>query len=402
MKKIKVSDLKVGTRFTKPVYLDGENIFLNANVPVSESDLQRLKKFGFSEVLSLGDIIDDIQTIEPNQSNNNKTKINEYTFSSESIARDPHATIVSSNALLKSIYTQIQRNQPSFNAIYHSAFEVVQSNYKKIESNKPIEIQSIREVAEELINFVKINPSFSFYLLQMNPEGYYLFNHVIYATFYTIMMGFALDYSRPKMIDLVIGSLLADVGMAKVPGAISEKPKEFTEEDWRVIKKHPLLGYQILAKINKLKNTHAIIALEHHEYFDGTGYPQKLSKGNIDEIARVHTIADNFAAMIMGRPHRAKSLPYQVMRNIISTNMHKYDVSLLKVFLNKMSMYPIGSYAELSDNTSGIILDANNNKPLRPSIIILLDAKKLRLREPRFINLTEEPNLSIIKAIEPF
>ncbi|HMV45348.1 MAG TPA: HD domain-containing phosphohydrolase [Leptospiraceae bacterium] len=382
MKVIKISDLKVGSKFTKPLYLDKDSIFINANTAVSEADIKRLNKFGFKEVLTSGELI--------------KEDSPEIVLDTNTFPTTEHDFKL---LQLKNIHLQIEKSIPSFEAVFKDSFIVMQALFRKISEDKPFDINPVRDVADKLVDHVKANNHLCYCLIQHTPSGYYLYNQVVYATLFALLIGHLLEYSRPRMIDLAISGLLADIGMAKIPSIISEKNATLTEDEFKVIKKHPLFGYQILTKVLKLKNALGLVALQHHENFDGTGYPQRIQKKEIDEFARVFTIADNFAAHILDRPWRKALLPYEAMKNMISLNTNKYDLTYIRLFLNKVAMYPVGSWVELSDASKAIVIDSNPNKPLRPSLMVVKNSNGVKIKDSTFINLSEEDKIYITKAI---
>jgi HD-GYP domain-containing protein (c-di-GMP phosphodiesterase class II) len=376
MKIIKISDLKVGTRYTKPLLLDRENIFLNEKIFITESDISRLTKFGFTEVITYGELVDEA-AIKSSESTDDIHKLK-----------------------LQSTHQIIMKHKEEFYKIYKESYDTIQSFYRKIAEDKQPELNVVRHAAEAIVDHVRVNPNVSYLLLFHHVEGYYLYNQIVRATFFSVIIAIAMDYSRPKLADLALSSLLGDVGMAKIPAYISEKNGTLNEEEYKVIKKHPLFGYQVLTKTFKLKNSLGAIALQHHENYDGSGYPQKLKKQEIDEQSCIFSIADNFSALISNRPWRRKFLPYDAMKTMISVTMHKFDLNILRIFLNKISMYPIGSYIELSNGSIGQVVDSNNAKMLRPSLIIIRDADGEVPRMDTFLNLEIEQGIYITKAIE--
>lgn len=388
MRSIKTTDLKVGTKYSKPLYLDKDSVFINANTPISESDITRLNKFGFKEVLTLGELVEEIVAAK-----NNMVLDANIAFSNS----EAEFKVIQ----LKNTFIQIQKIIPVFEEVYKEAFKTVQTIYRKIADDKPIELNAVRDLAERIVDHVKANPHLAYCLISRVNDGYYLYNQVLFSSFFASMIGNLSEYSKPKLIDLGISSILADIGMAKVPSIISEKNAALTEEEFKIIKKHPLIGYQHLTKVMKMKNTLALVALQHHENFDGTGYPQKISKKDIDEASRIFTVADTFSAHILDRPWRKGTLPYDSMKSMISVNNHKYDLTFVRVFLNKIAMYPTGSWVELADGRKAIVIEGNATKPLRPVIMVLLNADGSKLREPVFINLATDDKSFITKAIFP-
>ncbi|MCB1140694.1 MAG: HD-GYP domain-containing protein [Leptospiraceae bacterium] len=376
MKSLKVSDLVVGGRYSKPIYLDQESIFINANITITESDVQKLKKFGLTEVFTDGVLLGK----------------------DESIVDEPPSN-PSQNKLYQ-LYKQTVKFKTDFQRTYNDVFLFVQNMYRKTSEDKSIEVAEIRSTAELILDHVKSNPNFLFFLLNHFEEGYYLYNQTVKSTFYAVSIGTILEYSRPKLLDLCMAGLVADIGMAKIPSTVSEKNGTLNEEEYKVIKKHPLIGYQILTKNIKLKGSLANIALQHHENYDGSGYPQRLKKSDVDEASYIYSIADNFSSMTSNRPWRRKFLPYDALKTMISVVMNKFDLKILRLFLSRISMYPIGSYVELSDGSIGQVLDSNQTQMLRPSLFIVRAHDGKIPKKNQFINLVDDTQIYITKAVD--
>ncbi|MDZ4726721.1 MAG: HD domain-containing phosphohydrolase [Leptospira sp.] len=391
MRKIPVYDLVPGSKFTKSVYLDKDTVLVSARQPITQQDLDRLKQFGISFVLTEGEPVLGIE--EDKSSGGANTGY--FDTNLPLLQDDEHS------ARYKYILEKANTNKVEFSAVFKDAFELVQKTYRSASEGKYTEIREFREIAERIADHVKGNPQLPILLLSHSHSGYYLYTHICYATFYAVLLGNYLEFSRPKLIDLALASLFADMGMVTVPEEVSEKKGTLTELDLKTIKRHPVTGYQILTQRLKLKNSLAIVSLQHHEAVDGSGYPQKILANQIEELTKVFMIADQFAAMIMPRPYRQAILPYDTMKIMISENVNRYDLKMVRLFLNKLSMFPIGSGVCLSDNRIGIVIDSNRDKPLRPVIRITKDDLGNRMKLLEFVDLMRDLNTYIQKAV-PF
>jgi ribonuclease P protein subunit RPR2 len=132
--------------------------------------------------------------------------------------------------------------------------------------------------------------------------------------------------------DAQYGFLLHDAGKVGVPERILGKPGPLTAAEWRVMRTHPLIGYQIVAGIPFLKNA-AEIVRSHHEMFDGSGYPEGLKRDEIPLPARVFSVVDAFDAMTTDRPYRAAlSIDYALaeLRKMAGT---QFDPEMVAVFV---------------------------------------------------------------------
>jgi HD-GYP domain-containing protein (c-di-GMP phosphodiesterase class II) len=382
MKAIRIEDLVVGNRYTKPIYLDNENVFINANTPITENDLQKLKKNSIKEVFSDGEKISD-KSSSPKKF-------------SDSLPADPN------KAILKLLHMNTEKSRTEFENVYKTAFLAVQDFYRKFSEDRQADVNSIRTAGDKIYDFTKVYPNFPYLLLNHREEGYYLYNHSVKATFYTMLIAYALDFSKPRALELAFSSLIADCGMAKVPSNISEKKGTLTESEYKIVQKHTVTAYQYLTKVMKLRHNQAVVSLQHHENYDGTGYPSKINKTEIDEITCIYSLADNFSALISDRPWRKKFLPYDAMKTMISVTMNKFDLNILRIFLNKISIYPVGSFVELSDGSIAKVLEANNTKMLRPSIYTVKDSSGNPPLSEQYFNLALENDITITKAVDHF
>jgi cyclic di-GMP phosphodiesterase len=150
---------------------------------------------------------------------------------------------------------------------------------------------------------------------------------------FTLIVARELGVPERDLVDLDRGSLLHDIGKIGVSDNILLKPAKLTEEEWLEIRKHPQTGYHILKGIDFLQEA-AKLVLQHHERFDGTGYPQGLAGEEILLGARIFAVVDTFDAMTSDRPYR-KAMSYQIAREeIIRFSGRQFDPRIVKIFLH--------------------------------------------------------------------
>lgn len=391
MRKISIRDLEAGSKFTKSLYLDKDTVFVGADQPITQQDLDRLVQFGITFILTDGEKV----TADQNDKSSGASGPGYFDTNLPFYQDDENST------RYKYLLEKANSSKVEFNAVFKDCFDLVQKTYKSASEGRYTEIREFREIAERIADHTKTNAQIPILLLSHSHSGYYLYTHICYATFFSVMLGNFLEFSRPKLIDLALASLFADIGMVTVPEEVSEKKGNLTELDLKTIKRHPVTGYQILTQRLKLKNSLAIVALQHHEAVDGSGYPQRILANQIEELTKVFMIADQFAAMIHPRPYRTAILPYEAMKIMISENVNRFDLKMVRLFLNKLSMFPVGSGVVLSDLRMGMVIESNKDKPLRPVIRVTKDADGKRLKHLEFVDLMKDLNLYIQQAI-PF
>ncbi len=133
---------------------------------------------------------------------------------------------------------------------------------------------------------------------------------------YARRLGRRLGLSGSDLANCTAGALLHDIGKIGVPEAVLRKPTALTEEEWVLMQRHPALGDEMLAPIGILQGARRVV-LQHHERFDGTGYPAGLSGHAIDLGARIFAVVDAHDAITSDRPHR-RGRPVPVARDLVA------------------------------------------------------------------------------------
>ncbi len=379
MTRFQVKLLRPGVSFTKPVYIDPTNMLAAANVIITQSDLDRLNKWKIEEVLSAGEPV-------------YASKKDEADF------MDGQQKLDIEN--LKKDLKNLIKMKPSFNNLTASTEAVLKNFYERINSNNNPQSNDVRSKAEEITNLVTDNPLIVIFVAEYIVESN-TYKHVIGCAMYAARLGLALDFSRPKIVELLFAILMMDVGMLKVPQTILDKAEKLNETELQIIHAHPVHGYQMLTQVAKIKNTIASVALQHQEHFDGSGYPRKIKGAEMAEYTRVASIIDSFTAIISRKPFRKNRLPYDAMKELLTLGIYRYDPVYLKTFLDSHAIYPLGSIVELSDSSTGMVVFAVKGKPMRPVVWILRDAKNQRPAKPEFAHLLYAADKFISKAKYP-
>lgn len=157
------------------------------------------------------------------------------------------------------------------------------------------------------------------------------FQHCLLVT--GIAVAFALDikFGPQDVKRLGMAATLHDIGKARIPLSILDKPGRLASNEEDIMKQHPLIGYDLLKDIPGISTETLDAVKHHHEYLDGSGYPDALTASEISDLVRLLTISDIFAALIESRPYRA-AMPREEAYNILCGMTGKLETSLLKAF----------------------------------------------------------------------
>lgn len=372
MKTIKVEELKSGLMFNKPVYVDGENILLPAHIPLRDKDIERLKKWNIKSVQTDGEAV----TEAPGSGVGSGGV-------ADALRKGPNAALL---------------------AKYVDMVKTVDALYKNLESNARPQTSELNAKTDEFIQIVEDHPAqLIAFTLQKRLKQTSRAMSSVNCMILSLVIGVNLKLPRHRLNQLAFGGLLHDLGMTKVPAALLEKQGDLTPEEAEQIHMHATSSYSMIVKKLGYPEEVGQIGLQHHERWDGKGYPSGLAGKGISLAARIVSVADAFEAMVRDRPYRNSMIGYQAMRQLLNDNSRRFDSEILQVFVKSMGIYPIGSIVLLSDGSIGRVESIHSDAPLRPVLQLLVDKHGRRLsgEQSRKIDLLGEKSLFIARAISP-
>jgi HD-GYP domain-containing protein (c-di-GMP phosphodiesterase class II) len=371
MKLIKASDLKDGMKFDKPVYMDGENVFVPAGVPIRQKDLDRLARWEIDAVRTDGTLVIDSPRTQ-------EMSVDLSGF---------HALPASDKNTLDAYLRAIDEYEHISTAV--AAGEEI--DRAKVDDTVNLILEKVRDRRNEMIQLILMGGRIE----RKIAAG------VINVTILAAIMGSVLKFTSHRLIQLATGALLHDTGMVKVPKEILRKKERLSPEEMNQIRTHPIHSYRVITKDLKYPEEIGVIALQHHERWDGQGYPRKLKGEDINLSARILAVADAYVSMINNRPHRNSMIGYSAMKNLLNDNGRHFDPKILKAFLESMGIYPIGSIVQLNNSAIGRVMQTHPEAPLRPAVELIIDEYGNQLGEQEVIDLLSRKSLFIVKAVDP-
>lgn len=207
--------------------------------------------------------------------------------------------------------------------------------------------------------------------------------HCVNVSLICNVLGKWIGFSKEDIETLTLCGLLHDVGKLMMPKEIITKPSRLTEHEFTMIKMHPHMGCTILKEDidERVKNA----VLQHHEKCDGSGYPYGLVKDQIDEFAKIVTIADVYDAMTANRVYRKGICPFEVIETLEKEGFQKYEPRYLLIFLERMVESYINRSVQLSNNEKGEIIMINKCALSKPVVRI----------QNHYVDLSRKNDLSI-------
>ena len=266
---------------------------------------------------------------------------------------------------------------------YRENVAAMKTVLRDISEGKDLDMQTVVNVSNlmygRLGDFVGVIAC----LNQLRDADEYTYTHCLNVAFICIFIGKWLNYTKDPIKDVLQAGLLHDVGKCRIPEQILNKPSSLTEEEFNQMKKHPVLGYNILEGVADVRPTTALAALEHHEKINGKGYPYGLKDDEIHPYGKITAIADIFDAMTSNRVYHRKSSPFQVFGTLENLMNGSLDTRFVLVFLQNLAGYYIGDRVRLSNGEEGTIVYINPKAISKPVIqanngILNLDEQSYR------------------------
>jgi HD-GYP domain-containing protein (c-di-GMP phosphodiesterase class II) len=233
------------------------------------------------------------------------------------------------------------------------------------------------------------------------PKDYGLPSHDICVTLASMKIGVGMEYDTESLLKLGLAAFLENVGMYKIPDHILKKTGVLSHGEIEILKKHTLIGAQILDRMGSAFEWLPEIALQVHERTDGSGYPNGLEGDEIREFASIIGLIDTYVAMIRHRPYRDKYVQTEAVKSILEIgNKGKFPPKVVKEFLHQISLFPVNTCVKLNNKSIGRVLLTDKRQPVRPVIELLYDGQGKKIDKRTIVHLSEAPLLHIVGTID--
>jgi HD-GYP domain-containing protein (c-di-GMP phosphodiesterase class II) len=229
-------------------------------------------------------------------------------------------------------------------------------------------MDDIKEVVENVVDSIVYNKDLMINMVDLKTYSDYTYYHSVNVCVVAIAIGVALELNKRELYYLGMSAMLHDIGKKFISIDILDKTGPLTDCEFMEIKNHPQLGYQHIKSQYNLPASVYIAIWQHHEKFDGSGYPNGKKGREISLFGRILVVADIYDALVSKRPYHEAYSPSDAIEYIMSNNGSIFDPIIVDAFLKKVAAYPIGSCVELSDGTKALVVENFQNANLRPLV----------------------------------
>lgn len=356
-KRISIDQVTVGM-FLEDVFDDRDVMLFAANTQISDQEqIRRLKERGVSHVFINVEKGADVPR-------------------SETPSHSPLQDTLEREA---AYYREIERAK----TIHRTTVQTIRATLEAIRRDTSFTQESVEAAAEGIVASIDRNPDALISLSQIKGYDEYTYVHSVNVGILVSSLARELEYRQDDVLQVAIGGLLHDIGKMRVPESILNKPGKYVDWEFNIMKKHPVHG---LAIINERKGTFSDMVKhiigQHHERYNGKGYPLGLKGKQIREVGIMGAVADVYDALTTDRVYRPAWRPQKALAHIFKGCDVDYARYIVERFTKYLGIYPVGSFIKLQSGEMGVVIRVDRGHLLAPRVLLLFDRNERRLPEP--------------------
>jgi len=255
--------------------------------------------------------------------------------------------------------------------LHREANEIVRNLLVDVRLGRQIEIEKVEPLVARIVDSIFASADALLPLARLKQHDNYTFQHSVSVC--ALMTAFArtLGLPRETIREIAIGALLHDVGKARIPDEILNKPGKLTEAEFECMKSHVVQSKLILMATPGISPIALEVASEHHERYDGSGYPNRLAGEAISLRGRMAAIVDVYDAITSERVYHKGMPPTEALRKLLEWSSNHFEPRLVQAFIRSVGIYPTGALVRLESRRLAVVQAQNADKPTLPRVKVI-------------------------------
>lgn len=299
--------------------------------------------------------------------------------------------------------TPLEEEIPKARQAHTQALEITREFINDARTGKKIDVEKVQESVDGMIDSVFRNRDALLTILKLKTYDEYTFTHSLNVGVLAMSVGRALNLSRDELRALCLGGIFHDVGKTGVPSEILNKPGRLTEEEFEVMKGHPVIGFNMLEHDKNISSISLDVIRSHHERIDGSGYPDGLAESGMGPHIFISGIADVYDALSTDRVYHKGRPPHEALKIVFSLKGKHFPPQMVDAFIHCLGIYPPGTTVRLNTGETAVVHSVNHSSMLRPKTIIVFDNKGQAVTKTKILDLNEKGfvDRQIVKVVDP-
>ena len=291
---------------------------------------------------------------------------------------------------------RVLRGKATAKSRYANAASAVGTLVQDSREKGTIGFKQAKRAIQSIVDLMMNDEASLLGLTTLRCHDQYTHNHSVNVALLSMALGNRAGYPKVELADLGLAALFHDLGKATIPMEVLNKPGEFTEEEWGMMRNHPTEGALSLAKmrgITNLPGRMASASFEHHMNLDFSGYPKLNVSWKLSMTGRILMIADCYDAMTSSRVYRREPMsPSKVLGFMFGKAGKSFDPILMKLFMTCVGIIPIGSLVLLDSNELAVVLKpaSDPSEAEYPYVKVITDPQGEAIENGRELDLREK------------
>ena len=253
-----------------------------------------------------------------------------------------------------------------------------------------VDAARLEPVVQKMIGSLRRNPDALVPLARLKQLDAYAGEHAVATAVLIIALGIHLGVSDPEIERLALGALLKDIGELALDASVIGKPGQLSRAEMSEVHRHVEESLAVLEAPSRLDETSVAVILEHHERFDGSGYPYRRLGEDISLAGRMAAIVDTYDAMISDRPYRRALSPALALRQVFEQAGLQFDPALVASFVHTVGIYPVGTLVRLESGHLAVVEEQNEGEPLKPRVRVIYHSGRKQYVAPTEVDLSRK------------
>ncbi len=376
IKKIDVADLKTGMYVSDLGAGWMDHPFLRNNFAVSDDTIiEKIVDAGIREVYIDTTRGHDVQHAPTREEV--ERKLNE----------DMHRVVAEHKVVVRVSYREEAANAVK---VRDEANRIAHDILNDVRLGKQVAVEKVEPVVQEMTASILRNGNALTSLCRVKDADNYTFLHSVSVCALLVSFCRAAGMATDEIHLVGIGGLLHDIGKMKVPGSILNKQGKLTDDEFLKMKNHVVASMEVLSVTPGIHPDSILVAHQHHERHDGTGYPLGLKGDNISRIGQMAAVCDVYDAITSDRCYHKGMLPHEALRKILEWSKYHFKPEVAQQFIRIIGIYPVGTLVMLESGRIGIVHDQNEGgNLLQPVVRVIFDSKQQAYLTPTNIDLSK-------------
>ena len=320
--------------------------------------------------------------------------------SSNKQAVDPEAEAVSTQKKMRMEFLHERRkNLAKREEEYKTACSQVSSIIKTFEVDKKSGIASAQGVVEKVVVDLLEDSEIIVHLINLKEEDSLTYFHSMNVGILSLILGKDLKLSKADLGELGIAALFHDIGKQRIPKQVWMKKPPFSKAEREFVELHPKYGVQMLAETESVPQSVRDAIYQHHEKCNGQGYPQRLTGDSITYFAKIIAVVDSYDNLTNQSTQGDSFTPHEALSFMYTRLQSELSGDIIIALIKNLGVYPPGTLVELSDGNLGMVIRAERDNSMRPTLILYDET--IPRDEARIIHLPEEEQLNIVRSLRP-